>query len=308
MLKDAGIPVLNPVDYISSHARRDDWHPADTTNNRLMQAQLFADASYVARGFGFLKQVRLNKTAAPHSYSYWPAEFFPPVEGDPDSKERVRALVANIEENVKNSRTSAATARMSAEAVAGAHRAPPAATAPATSSAPMQPKAKAVTAWAPSLPQSPLPPLQKAPTPKAKNQLPSLFAAMEIGSDSRAAASGRRETSDATSSSEHNKDQIIMVVLPFCGDASLKYLSRRASGVLRHSYEAKKATDGVMPIHAFCQNFEKRRSLSDCLASIVRGSDKARFEIGMQTPGGAVPAFLTKATKLSFDEASGGFE
>ena len=89
MLKDAGIPVLNPVDYISSHARRDDWHPADTTSNRLMQAQLFADASYVARGFGFLKQIRLNKTAAPHSYAYWPAEFFPPGGGDPDSKERV---------------------------------------------------------------------------------------------------------------------------------------------------------------------------------------------------------------------------
>ena len=45
MLRDAGIPVLNPADYIKSHARHDDWHPADTTENRLMQAQLFADAS-----------------------------------------------------------------------------------------------------------------------------------------------------------------------------------------------------------------------------------------------------------------------
>ena len=165
MLRDAGIPVLNPADYIKSHARRDDWHPADTIENRLMQAQLFADASYVARGFGFLKQIRHNRTAISHSYNHWPGEFFPPVGGDPDSREQVRALVAQIEENVKNSRTSAATARMSAEAVARA-RSPPAATAPATSSAPTQPKAKMVATWAPSLPTAPLPPLQAATTPQ----------------------------------------------------------------------------------------------------------------------------------------------
>ena len=194
-----------------------------------------------------------------------------------------------------------------------------------------------------------------AESPDAQSKGPaasSLFASMEIGSDSCAAASGRRETSDATSSStkapagpdpfadtpwpqrpatsaklpsgpdpfadpawlrrstasEHNQDQIIKVVLPFCGDASLKHLSRRATGILRHSDEAKKATDGVMPIDTFCQKFDKRRSLGECLASIVRGSDKARFEIGMQTPGGAVPAFLTNAKKLSFDEASRSFQ
>ena len=222
MLRDAGIPVLNPADYIKSHARRDDWHPADTIENRLMQARLSADASYVARGFGFVKQIRHNKTATSHSYNHWPGEFFPQVGGDPDSREQVRALVAQIEENVKNSRTSAATARMSAEAVARAHRSPPAATAPATSSAPTQPKAKMVAAWAPSLPPSPLPPLQTAPTPQAKapslppsplpplqtaptpqakNRLPSLFAAMGIGSDCHAAASARRDTSDASVSS-----------------------------------------------------------------------------------------------------------
>jgi hypothetical protein len=39
MLRDAGIPVLNPADYIKSHARRDDWQPADTIENRLMQVQ-----------------------------------------------------------------------------------------------------------------------------------------------------------------------------------------------------------------------------------------------------------------------------
>ena len=75
MLRDAGIPVLNPADYIKSHARRDDWHPADTIENRLMQAQLFADASYVARGFGFLKQIRHNRTAISHSYNLRPGEF-----------------------------------------------------------------------------------------------------------------------------------------------------------------------------------------------------------------------------------------
>ena len=43
---------------------------------------------------------------------------YPPVGGDPDSKERVRAFVDNLEENIKKSRTSAATESISAEAVA----------------------------------------------------------------------------------------------------------------------------------------------------------------------------------------------
>ncbi len=34
MLNNAGILVLNPTDYIRSHARRDDWHPADTDDKR----------------------------------------------------------------------------------------------------------------------------------------------------------------------------------------------------------------------------------------------------------------------------------
>jgi hypothetical protein len=88
--------------------------------------------------------------------------------------------------------------------------------------------------------------------------------------------SGRRETSAGASAAAPRHYHI---PLPGCGHRELCYLSKRASGVLRHRSLAKRFHDGMIPLRVFCENFDSGRTPSNCLAVLVLGSNKVRFEV-----------------------------
>ena len=56
-------------------------------------------------------------------------------------------------------------------------------------------------------------------------------------------------------------------------------MSRRATGVLRHRPVAKQFPDGMIPLRAFCENYDNGRTPSSCLTMMVLGSNKVRFQI-----------------------------
>jgi hypothetical protein len=67
--------------------------------------------------------------------------------------------------------------------------------------------------------------------------------------------------------------------LPGCGHRKFAPLSRWATGILRHRPWAKQYPDGMIPLHAFCENYDNKRSPSSCLTMMVLGSDMMRFQI-----------------------------
>jgi hypothetical protein len=120
LFRDAGILVLDPKAYISSHERRDAMHPKDTPSNKSLQAKLFFHAAAAARAFGRIKEIRLGLLSAPHSFEAWPDAEATTVGGDSDSN--VRGLINEIEKMMLSVLKKNATSFMNSENVARASR------------------------------------------------------------------------------------------------------------------------------------------------------------------------------------------
>ena len=263
LFRDAGILVLDPKAYISTHERKDAMHPKDTPSNRYLQAKLFFHAAVAARSFGRIKEIRLGLLSAPHSFEAWPDTEATTVGGNSDS--HVKDMINEIERMMLCVAKRNATSFMSSENVskAEASKAPeaplPRSTATTASSVATPPRTEAkASAWKPAWPTAP-------------STLPPLASAQRV-----VTKSGRGETSAGTAAAA---PQSYHIPLPGCGHRELSYLSKRATGVLRHRPMAKQFPDGMIPLRAFCESFDNGRTPSSCLTVLVLGSNKVRFQI-----------------------------
>jgi hypothetical protein len=118
LFRDAGILVLDPKAYISTHERKDAMHPKDTPSNRYLQAKLFFHAAAAARSFGRIKEIRLGLLSAPHSFEAWPDTEATTVGGNSDS--HVKDMVNEIERMMLCVAKRNATSFMSSENVSKA--------------------------------------------------------------------------------------------------------------------------------------------------------------------------------------------